>query len=353
MYNELISDRVLAFLRAVWELIGTSSLAGREDAMVAQAIKFISITAKTGIHKALFADEGTLRGLAQRIIVPSMPLREHEVEQFENDPLEYIRRDLSLSTEGGGSRRHTASELIRSLFSIGLDAPVARIIELYISIALQEYSANPSENWKSKDTAIYLLTAIVTQASTSHHGVTTTNALIDIVKFFSENIAQDLDIERPDVHPILQVDAIRFIYTFRYQLTKEQLASVLPLLVHHLGSSNYVCYTYAAITIERILFMKSGKTPMFNYTDIQPLTDIILNALFVRIVDGDTPEKVAENEYLMKCVMRVIISAGSSLANAYSKTLSRLAEILGIVIENPSNPNFNLYTFESISALLR
>lgn len=46
------------------------------------------------------------------------------------------------------------------------------------------------------------------------------------------------------------------------QLTKVQLASVLPLLVHHLGSSNYVCYTYAAITIERILFMKSGKTAM-------------------------------------------------------------------------------------------
>ncbi|KIO33067.1 hypothetical protein M407DRAFT_65856 [Tulasnella calospora MUT 4182] len=353
MYNELFSERVLAFLRAVWELIGTSSLAVQEDAMVAQAIKFLSTTAKTGIHKALFADEGTLQGLVQRIIVPSMPLRAHEVEQFENDPLEYIRRDLSLSTEEGGSRRHTASELIRALFSIGLDAPVTRLIEHYIGAALQEYAANPSANWKSKDTAICLLTAIATQGHTSHHGVTTTNGLVDIVKFFSENVAQDTDIEGHAVHPILQVDAIRFIYTFRYQLTKEQLASVLPLLVHHLDSLNYVCYTYAAITIERILFMKSGKTPMFNDTDIQALTDTILSALFVRILGGDLPEKVAENEYLMKCAMRVIIIAKGSLAPTYPNTLSGLVKTLEIVSENPSNPQFNRYTFESISALIR
>lgn len=60
------------------------------------------------------------------------------------------------------------------------------------------------------------------------------------------------------MHPLLQVDAIRFLYTFRTQLTKPQLLSVLPLLVQHLASDNYVCYTYAAISIERILFIKQG-----------------------------------------------------------------------------------------------
>lgn len=33
--------------------------------------------------------------------------------------------------------------------------------------------------------------------------------------------------------------------------------SVLPLLVQHLNSTNFVIYTYAAITIERILFIKN------------------------------------------------------------------------------------------------
>ena len=42
------------------------------------------------------------------------------------------------------------------------------------------------------------------------------------------------------------------------QFTKEQLVPVLRLLVRHLASENYVCSAYAAIAIERVLFMKQG-----------------------------------------------------------------------------------------------
>lgn len=107
------------------------------------------------------------------------------------------------------------------------------------------------------------------------HGVTSTNSLVDVVKFFSDHVFEDLQAAAGTVEPILQVDAIRYLYTFRnqvsfcqrsrlcqadadIQLTKEQLLSVLPLLVRHLGSENYVCYTYAAITIDRVLFIKKN-----------------------------------------------------------------------------------------------
>lgn len=39
-------------------------------------------------------------------------------------------------------------------------------------------------------------------------------------------------------------------------MTKQQLITVFPLLVKHLNSGNYVVHTYAAIAIERILFMR-------------------------------------------------------------------------------------------------
>lgn len=79
-----------------------------------------------------------------------------------------------------------------------------------------------------------------------------------MVKFFSEHVYQDLQASSGSVHPILQVDAIRFLYAFRNQLNKDQLLSVLPLLAQHLRSNNYVTYTYAAITIERVLFIKQN-----------------------------------------------------------------------------------------------
>ena len=50
---------------------------------------------------------------------------------------------------------------------------------------------------------------------------------------------------------------------FSGQLVKQQLLSVLPSLVQHLTSDNYVCYTYAAISIERILFIRQGTQLMY------------------------------------------------------------------------------------------
>jgi exportin-2 (importin alpha re-exporter) len=55
------------------------------------------------------------------------------------------------------------------------------------------------------------------------HGVTSTNALVDIVQFFSENVFQDL--QSTGVHPILQVDAIKFLYTFRNQVSYRDFTS--------------------------------------------------------------------------------------------------------------------------------
>lgn len=93
----------------------------------------------------------------------------------------------------------------------------------------QDYSRNPRENWKSKDTAVYLLAAIAARGTTSHQGVTSANILVDIVKFFSDHIAQDLQATAGSVHPILQVDAIRFLYTFRYQVCWPGLEVVISI----------------------------------------------------------------------------------------------------------------------------
>jgi exportin-2 (importin alpha re-exporter) len=51
--------------------------------------------------------------------------------------------------------------------------------------------------------------------------------------------------------------------------------------------------------------------------------------------------------------MRVIITARQSLIPSYSAVLERLVAIVGETSKNPSNPKFNQYNFESISALVR
>lgn len=48
--------------------------------------------------------------------------------------------------------------------------------------------------------------------------MTSINAQVDVVKFFSDHVFQDLQAVQGTVHPILQVDAIRFLLTFRNQV---------------------------------------------------------------------------------------------------------------------------------------
>jgi exportin-2 (importin alpha re-exporter) len=51
--------------------------------------------------------------------------------------------------------------------------------------------------------------------------------------------------------------------------------------------------------------------------------------------------------------MRVIITARQSLTPVHEAILGRLVNILGEISKNPSNPKFNQYCFESVSALIR
>ena len=66
--------------------------------MVSKAIGFLSSVVKPVRHKELFQSPEILSNICEKIILPNMTLRESDEELFEDDPIEYIRRDL----EGSG-----------------------------------------------------------------------------------------------------------------------------------------------------------------------------------------------------------------------------------------------------------
>lgn len=75
--------------------------------------------------------------------------------------------------------------------------------------------------------------------------------------------------------------------------------------------------------------------------------------MFRLIELGQTPEKLSENDYLMRTVMRVIITSRQDMIPYVNVIMGKLTTILSIVSKNPSNPKFNHYIFESIGALIR
>ncbi|KAH8833705.1 Cse1-domain-containing protein [Flagelloscypha sp. PMI_526] len=357
-YSETLqqSPTVEAFVQEIWGLVGDNRLPGiGDDQLVSHALRLLSTAVRSGYYKQLFSSKETIASIVQGVIVPNVMLREHDAEQFEDDPLEYVRLDLAVSATGtdAATRRQSAGDVLQALVGSGHESETTEIVGSWINQGLAEYQKDKTNNWKAKDTAVYLLISLASRGSTTQHGVTATNSQVDVIKFFGENVFQDLDAVEGSVHPILQVDAIRYILTFRNQLSKEQLLGVLPILARHLSSSNYVTYTYAAITIDKILLIKQDNLPLFSQADVQSFALDLINALLGKIEGAGTAEKVAENDHLMKCVMRVVMTTKSGLVSGFEPLLNRLVVILGVISKNPSNPNFDQYIFETISALMR
>ncbi|GAA5913683.1 importin-alpha export receptor [Sporobolomyces salmoneus] len=338
------------FVEKTWGLLTKLGSGVKYDGLVSKATSFLGTVVRMPSQRSLFEAQSTLEAFCEKIVLPNMTLRTFEEELFEDDPAEYVRRDLE--SANSETRRQAASDFTKALME-QFEAQVTQIVTQYISVYLQQYASNPQTNWKSKDTAIFLLTSIASRGSTLQQGVTSTNALVDVIKFFSEHILADLQAPAGSVHPIIQADAIKFLYTFRNQLTKEQLLSVLPLLIPHLQNPAFVIHTYAALTIERILYIKQEGAFLFGQADIRDHAEGILNALFKIIESGTSPQQIAANDNLMKSAMRVIITARQSLLPSYGTVLQHLVGILGEISKNPSNPKFNHFTFESISALVR
>lgn len=57
---------------------------------------------------------------------------------------------------------------------------------------LQNYVEKPSENWRSKDAAIYLVTSIVSKGQTHKHGVTRSSELVSLPQFAGQHIEPEL-----------------------------------------------------------------------------------------------------------------------------------------------------------------
>ncbi|KAF7370763.1 Importin N-terminal domain-containing protein [Mycena sanguinolenta] len=358
-----------SFMQGVWTMIGNNNMPGiSDDGLVSQSLRFLSATIRSNHYTSLFAGP-TLSTIVQSIVVTNVLFRESDEEMFTDDPLEFIRLSLFDSTTtsaaglatgaDGRTRRQAAADVLKALVGSGFEREATAEVEKWVQMGLQQYNGASvqervqGQGWKAKDGAVYLMMAVATRGSTSQQGVTSTNALVDVVQFFSDHVFADLDAQEGSVHPILQVDAIRYLLSFRNQLTKPQLLSVLPLLVRHLTSQNYVTYTYAAITIDRILSIRRDGANLFAQADIHELAPNLLATLLSKIESAGTPEKVAENDHLMKSAMRVILTARQTLTPGYEQTLRRLVGILGVISKNPSNPLFDQYIFESISGLMR
>lgn len=349
-YEDVFGDLCQPFITSAWNLLTSIGPESKYDILVSKTLHFLTAVAGIDKHAQNFNNEEILGQVVEKVILPNIALRDFDIEQFEDEPIEYIRRDLEGSDTD--SRRRAATDFLQKLLQ-KYEELVTRVVDKYITHYLTTAAQNPRENWKSKDTAVYLFTATAAKGGTTvGQGVISTNPRVNIVEFFQTNIANDLVAE--DVEPISKVDAIKFLYTFRSQLTKEQWQAAFPPLLQALGSANYVVYTYAAIAVERVLVLTNDAGQhIFRKDEVLPFAKDLINHLFGLIERNQAPEKVQENEFIMRCLMRILIVIKDGVVPYGNEVLQHLLKTTEIISKNPSNPRFYYFHFEAFGSLVR
>lgn len=350
-YEDAFGDLCQPFITSACNLLTTIGPEMKFDILVSKALHFLTAVASLDKHASNFHNDTVLGEVVEKVILPNVTLRDSDVEQFEDEPIEYIRRDLEGSD--ADTRRRAATDFLRKLLE-KFEGMVTEVVGRYITHYLTAFAQNPTSEWKSKDTAVYLFSSIAAKGSvTTAHGIKTTNSLVDVVDFFQKNIASDL-LADTGVEPILKVDAIKYLYTFRSQLTKAQWSAAFSPLVKNLASPNYVVFTYAAIAVERVLLLTNeANEHIFGKADVEPFAKDLLGYLFQLMERDLAPEKIQENEFLMRCVMRVLLVLKESILPVMDIVLQHLINITNIIGQNPSNPRFYYYHFEALGALIR
>ncbi|GMM38770.1 importin-alpha export receptor [Saccharomycopsis crataegensis] len=357
-YQDVFDPLIEKFVQSSWNELTSLTLQVKYDILTSKYLTFLTSIIKIPKYFDIFNNAQVLNEIFINIILPNITLRESDEELFEDDPIEYIKRDIE--NNDSNTRRSSSTEFLRELKDKN-ESLVTETVLKYINEFLGNFNSDAS-NWKQKDTAIYLFIAIAAKGNITGAGVTSTNLLVDVVSFFQQNIARDL-MNQSIENPILIVDSIRYLYIFRNQLTKQQLVESFPLLLNHLNSDNYIIYTYSSITIEKILSLRDNSstvyTLLFNKSDIESIFKDLVTTLFKKIlVNKDIPEKLSENDYLMKCLMRVLILNNNNLIKPPQSNfefvglmINQLIEIVVIISKNPSNPKFTHYCFECIGII--
>ncbi|XP_031504230.1 exportin-2 [Nymphaea colorata] len=320
------------FASAVWSLLVSVSAKPNRDRLTVTAIKFLT-TISTSVDHSLFASPDTLRLICESIVIPNVRVREDDEELFEMNYVEYIRRDIEGSDMD--TRRRIACELVKGLVT-NYREQVRVLVSAEVQSMMEKYAANPAENWKDKDCAIFLVVSLAS------------NDLVDVESFFKAVIDPELKCGDVNSQPMLKADALKFFTTFRSRIPKSLALELVPHVVRFLTAESNVVHSYAANCIEKLLLVKDDGRPRYTASDISPFLIPLMTNLYHVF---ELPES-EENQYAMKCIMRVFGVAEFN-ADVAAACIAGLKTRLNEVCKNPKNPVFNHYLFESVAALVR
>lgn len=353
-YQEEFAPFLMPCVTAVWTLLVSLDQQEKNDQLVARGIHFLSSAAATHWPQSPFEDPNVLSGICEKVVFPNIMLRDSDVELFQDNPLEYVRRDMEAADQE--TRRRSSMDLVKAMGRLN-EAKVTEILVGYVKALMDQARQVPAERAERfKDACIYLCIAMAVRGQTQREGVTMTNQNVNVADFFTSLVAPELT--NPDSlaqRPILRASCLKFVTVFRNQLSREQVGAVLPAICKHIAAESPVVHTYAAICIEKLLTVRDKSpqgqsAPRYDPASMRQSLLQIVDPILQTIASN---KGIPMNEYLMRAVARIFAFLKQHGADAGLATLRPLAAILVAMSANPSNPVFNHNLFEAIASIVK
>lgn len=363
------------YLGVTWNLLKTT----KDESAVISLIRFLTNVARSTLSDRL---QGNIPVMLEQVVVPNVILGDEDLDQFEEDAIEFIRRDI----EGGDvdSRRRAAADLLRALVSLDkaqVSAVIQQVAEQLFLMADGVVAASPktgvssSSRRRNQESALYLIQSVAALKYNQLQGCTELNDRVDVGRVFSQFVVPILSAapsaaekEGPETG-IMQAAALKFLHVFRAQLPVDAFPSLVAQLCRFLQSKYAVVYSYAAIVLERMLVLKesapvaltgAGGAQGGPGTVPPPLPkriyspDSYLQPILAALFGTLTKHQEEENIYLMRCCRRVCACATPSLLVPLGhQCIEALSVILMKVCKNPSQPVFSHELFETFGVLLK
>lgn len=352
-YQEEFSAFLLPCVKEVWNLLVGLDQQEKNDHLVAKGIHFLSSSASTQWPQSPFEDPNVLSGICEKVVFPNILLRDSDIELFEDNPLEYVRRDMEGADQE--TRRRSSMDLVKAMGRLN-EAKVTEILIGYVKALMEQARQVPPDRAERfKDSCIFLCIAMAVRGQTQKEGVTVTNQNVNVMEFFTSLVAPELAAEPLSQRSVLRASCLKFVTVFRNQIPREQIGAILPSLCKHLTAESPVVHTYAGICIEKLLTVKDRNPQgqaVLRYDPVSmrgSLLQIVQPVLQIIASNKGIPM----NEYLMRTVARIFAFLKQQGAEVGLATLRPLSVILVEMAANPSNPVFNHNLFEAIASIVK
>lgn len=109
-YEDIFIPFLPQFTQVVWKLLIEVGRQAKYDILATSAIKFLTSVGGKQMNMELFT-EPVLKDIVEQIVVKNLTATEADEELFEDNPTDYIRKDMEGSDQD--TRRRSASELVR------------------------------------------------------------------------------------------------------------------------------------------------------------------------------------------------------------------------------------------------